>query len=241
VGLLIEHGDAEVCEKFPGGEEDPVVVVNDPRGLRPLAPSELEWGHALRCRAIEVSGSTDLARALPTWNHQPEPVQRQPAPPRASDPPWRLITGSGRKDCPDPSSRCCNAVRAPGMDPPHISPCCLDSAAVPRLTRHLPSPNDRSSAAVGCAEHPGARGATGPVDVDRRREVMQSTATGGRAELGAIGGDVGRSRAVPGRGGLPGAVPGSNGGRRSALEYRTLGCELPIRSILNRARCPRPR
>ena len=28
--LLIERGDAEICEKFPGGEEDLVVVVNDP-------------------------------------------------------------------------------------------------------------------------------------------------------------------------------------------------------------------
>ncbi len=28
--LLIEHGDAEICEKYPGGEEDLIVVVNDP-------------------------------------------------------------------------------------------------------------------------------------------------------------------------------------------------------------------
>ena len=28
--LLVERGDAEVCEKHPGGEEHLVVVVNDP-------------------------------------------------------------------------------------------------------------------------------------------------------------------------------------------------------------------
>ena len=28
--LLIERGDAEICEKYPGGEEHLIVVVNDP-------------------------------------------------------------------------------------------------------------------------------------------------------------------------------------------------------------------
>jgi hypothetical protein len=28
--LLIERGDAEICEKFPGGDEHLIVVVNDP-------------------------------------------------------------------------------------------------------------------------------------------------------------------------------------------------------------------
>jgi hypothetical protein len=28
--LLIERGDAEICEKYPGGDEDLIVVVNDP-------------------------------------------------------------------------------------------------------------------------------------------------------------------------------------------------------------------
>jgi DNA-binding HxlR family transcriptional regulator len=31
--LLVERGDAEICEKHPGGDEDLVVVVNDPVAL----------------------------------------------------------------------------------------------------------------------------------------------------------------------------------------------------------------
>lgn len=77
--LLIQHGDAEVCEKFPGGEEDLVVLVHDPVAFARWHLGQLEWGHALRCGAIEVSGSTDLARALPTWNQQPERVRPQAA------------------------------------------------------------------------------------------------------------------------------------------------------------------
>jgi DNA-binding HxlR family transcriptional regulator len=76
--LLIEHGEAEVCEKFPGGEEDLVVVVNDPVVFARWHLGELEWGRALRSGAIEVSGSRDLARALPMWNRRVEPVQHQP-------------------------------------------------------------------------------------------------------------------------------------------------------------------
>ena len=33
--LLIEKGDAEICEKYPGGEEDLVVVVSVPEGVFP--------------------------------------------------------------------------------------------------------------------------------------------------------------------------------------------------------------
>ncbi|MDQ3762575.1 MAG: helix-turn-helix transcriptional regulator [Actinomycetota bacterium] len=77
--LLIERGDAEICEKFPGGEEDLVVVVNDPVAFARWHLGELEWGDALRFGAIEVSGARELARALPTWNRRVEPVQPQPA------------------------------------------------------------------------------------------------------------------------------------------------------------------
>jgi DNA-binding HxlR family transcriptional regulator len=77
--LLIERGDAEICEKYPGGEEDLVVVVNDPVAFARWDLGELEWGEALRSGAIEVIGSRELARMLPTRNRRVEPVQRQPA------------------------------------------------------------------------------------------------------------------------------------------------------------------
>jgi DNA-binding HxlR family transcriptional regulator len=66
--LLVEHGDAEICEKHPGGEEDLVVLVHEPLVFARWHLGEIQWRHALRSGAIEVTGSRNLARALPTWN-----------------------------------------------------------------------------------------------------------------------------------------------------------------------------
>jgi hypothetical protein len=77
--LLIERGDAEICEKHPGGEEDLVVVVSDPVAFARWDLGELEWSDALRGGAIEVRGSRALARALPTWKRGVDPVRRPPA------------------------------------------------------------------------------------------------------------------------------------------------------------------
>jgi DNA-binding HxlR family transcriptional regulator len=84
--LLIERGDAEICEKYPGGEEHLVVVVNDPVAFARWHLGEIEWGHALRTRAIELRGSRTLARALPTWHrdHERGPQPLHPVEP-ASD------------------------------------------------------------------------------------------------------------------------------------------------------------
>jgi hypothetical protein len=70
--LLIERGDAEMCEKYPGGDEDLIVVVNDPVVFARWHLGEIGWGDALRSRAIELSGSGSLARALPTWHRSHE-------------------------------------------------------------------------------------------------------------------------------------------------------------------------
>ncbi len=76
--LLIERGDAEVCETYPGGEEHLVVVVNDPVAFARWHLGQLKWGDAVRAGAIEVHGSGPLARALPTWHrdhhHGPRPL-----------------------------------------------------------------------------------------------------------------------------------------------------------------------
>jgi DNA-binding HxlR family transcriptional regulator len=66
--LLIEHGDAEYCLKYPGGDEDLIVVVHDPLVFARWHMGLVAWGDALRSGAIEVLGATALARALPTWN-----------------------------------------------------------------------------------------------------------------------------------------------------------------------------
>jgi hypothetical protein len=66
--LLIERGDAEYCLKHPGGEEQLIVVVNDPLAFARWHSGQLEWRDALRSGAIEVNGPPALARALPRWN-----------------------------------------------------------------------------------------------------------------------------------------------------------------------------
>jgi hypothetical protein len=76
--LLVERGDAEICEKYPGGEEHLVVVVNEPVAFARWHLGELDWSRALRSGWIEVHGSSALARALPTWHrdheHGPQPL-----------------------------------------------------------------------------------------------------------------------------------------------------------------------
>ncbi len=82
--LLVERGDAEICERHPGGDEDLVVVVSDPVAFARWDLGELEGGDAVRGGAIEVRGSRALARALPTWKRRVEPLQRPPAARRAT-------------------------------------------------------------------------------------------------------------------------------------------------------------
>jgi DNA-binding HxlR family transcriptional regulator len=74
--LLIEHRDAEICERHPGGEEDLVVLINEPLAFARWHLGELGWRDALRCGAIKLTGRRDLARALPTWNSNAEPAQQ---------------------------------------------------------------------------------------------------------------------------------------------------------------------
>jgi DNA-binding HxlR family transcriptional regulator len=78
--LLIERGDAEVCEKYPGGEEELTVMVHDPVAFARWHLGEIEWGDALSSGAIEVQGSRALARALPTWNRRGGRAEHQSAP-----------------------------------------------------------------------------------------------------------------------------------------------------------------
>ncbi|HEX8769872.1 MAG TPA: helix-turn-helix domain-containing protein, partial [Acidimicrobiales bacterium] len=76
--LLIEHGDVEICETYPGGEEHLLVVVNDPVAFARWHLGELGWGDALSSGAIQVTGQRPLTRALPTWHrdheHGPRPL-----------------------------------------------------------------------------------------------------------------------------------------------------------------------
>jgi hypothetical protein len=81
--LLIDHGDAEICEKYPGGEEELIVVVHDPVAFARWHLGEIEWGDAVSSGAVELRGSRILARAFPSWNRNSRPAE-QPAGPAGS-------------------------------------------------------------------------------------------------------------------------------------------------------------
>ncbi|MPZ92945.1 MAG: FAD-binding protein [Actinobacteria bacterium] len=67
--LLVEDGNAELCRKHPGFEED-VQVVADSLVFARWHLGEVEWADALRSGEIHVTGPRKLARALPTWNRR---------------------------------------------------------------------------------------------------------------------------------------------------------------------------
>jgi DNA-binding HxlR family transcriptional regulator len=76
--LLVERGDAEICEKYPGGDEHLIVVINDPVAFARWHLGELRWADALRSGGIELSGPRNLMRVFPTWHRDhtegPQPL-----------------------------------------------------------------------------------------------------------------------------------------------------------------------
>src|ERR1051325_733192 len=76
--LLIERGEAEICETYPGGEEDLVVVVHDPVAFAHWHLGELEWGDALRAGARGKRVSAAGPRSPP---RPPRSRARPPAAP----------------------------------------------------------------------------------------------------------------------------------------------------------------
>jgi DNA-binding HxlR family transcriptional regulator len=88
--LLVERGDAEICDQYPGGDEHLIVVVNDPVVFARWHLGEFRWADAVRSGGIELSGPRNLIRAFPTWHrdhsrgpqplHGADPGTDQPAP-----------------------------------------------------------------------------------------------------------------------------------------------------------------
>lgn len=74
--VLIERGDAEICEKNPGFDEDVIVTVSDPVAFARWHLREIEWGDALRSGAIHIAGPKELTRAFPTWVGSARPFDR---------------------------------------------------------------------------------------------------------------------------------------------------------------------
>ncbi len=69
IWMLAEHGDAELCKKPPGFDED-LVVETDTMTLARWHLREIEWSDAVRAGRIRITGPRSLARALPTWNRR---------------------------------------------------------------------------------------------------------------------------------------------------------------------------
>jgi DNA-binding HxlR family transcriptional regulator len=93
--LLIEGRDTEYCLKHPGGDEELIVVVHDPLAFVRWHIGQIQWRDALRSGAIEVMGSPELAKALPTWNRH----GWAPDDPRA-----RYDGSTGRRPAPEPAA-----------------------------------------------------------------------------------------------------------------------------------------
>jgi DNA-binding HxlR family transcriptional regulator len=65
--ILIDHGDAELCYRDPGGQPDLVVEAGS-RAFVDWHRGARSWPDVLRTGEITVTGPTSLSRAFPTWN-----------------------------------------------------------------------------------------------------------------------------------------------------------------------------
>lgn len=69
--LLVENGGADLCATDPGYGDDVVVEIRDPMAFAKWHLGHIEWSNAIRSGGINVTGPSDLRRALPTWNTRP--------------------------------------------------------------------------------------------------------------------------------------------------------------------------
>ena len=69
--LLIEHRRGEICRFDPGFGDDLVVTIHDPVAFARWHLGLVEWTTLLRSGAVQVEGTQELRRALPTWNRGP--------------------------------------------------------------------------------------------------------------------------------------------------------------------------
>ena len=65
--ILIDHGDAELCYRDPGGQPDLVVEAGS-RAFVDWHRGARSWADVLRTGEVIMTGPTPLRRAFPTWN-----------------------------------------------------------------------------------------------------------------------------------------------------------------------------
>lgn len=129
--LLVEDREGELCTKYPGFEEDVIVVIEDLLTFARWHLGLVEWGAALRAGHIRITGPWDLTRALPTWNAGPyiHALQRGDLAPGGlvSDPPPHL----------DPVAARARFRRRLPPAPPE------DSSVIPGFEGWLMTPDDQ--------------------------------------------------------------------------------------------------
>jgi len=67
IWLILDDGDAELCLKHPGFDED-LIVDAEAEAFVKWHMGWLSWADALRGDHIRITGPPALARAFPTWN-----------------------------------------------------------------------------------------------------------------------------------------------------------------------------
>jgi hypothetical protein len=66
VWIVLDRGEASVCNQHPGYDSDVVVTCATP-ALSGVFSGVESWGHAIAAGSIRVDGPPQLARALPRW------------------------------------------------------------------------------------------------------------------------------------------------------------------------------
>jgi putative sterol carrier protein len=64
--LLVEHGEAEVCVRHPGDEENLVIEADSEAFVR-WRMGQLPWTRAVAAGRIRVTGPRELVRAFLSW------------------------------------------------------------------------------------------------------------------------------------------------------------------------------
>lgn len=81
--MLIEHGDAEICRRYPGLDED-LYVSGEAEAFVKWHAGRLTWAEAIRAGRIELHGPASLRRGFPTWNGRSAFASVRPKSPAAA-------------------------------------------------------------------------------------------------------------------------------------------------------------
>jgi DNA-binding HxlR family transcriptional regulator len=99
--LLIEHGETEICKKYPGLDED-LYITAEAEAFVKWHAGQLTWAAATRDRRIQLRGPSWLVRAFPTWNARSMFADIKPISGRAGSDPGRASSTQLQLDEPVP-------------------------------------------------------------------------------------------------------------------------------------------